>query len=264
MSIEMAVLGSGSAGNSTLLRFTGNGAVHHGLIDAGLSPRETAKRLAGFGMQLRDIEFILLTHLDSDHFREGWPSACERHCIRMHAHRRHARQTRAWLGMARQLEPFDGSFRLLDSIEVHPVLLAHDNLGTVGYVIEHAGARLGFATDLGRVPSALYDAFIDLDLLAIESNHDRDMQLRSNRPPFLKARIMGGSGHLSNEQSLEAVERIAQRSRLRHIVLLHLSRECNCPTMVADLYRQRAARLAELLTVSRQNEPTPLMSCGWE
>jgi hypothetical protein len=78
----------------------------------------------------------------------------------------------------------------------------------------------------------------------------------------LKRRIMGGLGHLSNEQSLEAVLDIAGRCDLGHVVLLHLSRQCNDPTIVRDLYAQRAPDLLGRLTITNQYEPTPVLHVG--
>jgi phosphoribosyl 1,2-cyclic phosphodiesterase len=260
----MAVLGSGSSGNSTILVFENGGAPRRILIDAGLSPRETARRLHGFGIHPAQIDHILITHVDHDHFRETWTRACERWAIDVHAHLRHCRGHSPLRGLARRLHGFNASFELGQSIRVTPLGLAHDSLGSTGYLIEHDGRRLGFATDLGRVSDGLHDYFVDLDLIAIESNYDRTMQLESARPPFLKRRIMGGAGHLSNEQALDAVLAIASRCRLQHIVLLHLSRQCNCPDLVRRLYEARAPELRDFLTISSQHAPTAMLALDRE
>ncbi len=86
------------------------------------------------------------------------------------------------------------------------------------------------------------------------------MQVASPRPPALKSRIMGGLGHLSNEQSFDAVRSIAATCDLRHIVLLHLSRHCNDPALVHRLYAERAPHLLSRLTITNQWEPTPLLN----
>ena len=70
---------------------------------------------------------------------------------------------------------------------------------------------------------------------------------------------MGGAGHLSNEQSLDAVLEIAARSTLSHVVPLHLSRQCNSPTIVKRLYARRAPHLLDALTISSQRTPTPML-----
>jgi phosphoribosyl 1,2-cyclic phosphodiesterase len=260
MSLSFCVLGSGSSGNSTVVRLNGQGAVRHVLIDAGLSPRQTAKRLAPLDLALADISDVVLTHLDSDHIAGGWRRGIIRHNIRLHIHHRHARAA-ARMGLSEDhISAFGECLALSERTQLRSVLLDHDELGTVGFVLEHDGARLGFATDLGQVCGRLLEHFTALDALAIESNYDPQMQLSSGRPASLKRRIMGGRGHLSNEQSLSAVLQIAGRSSaLSHIALLHLSRQCNDPAIVRNLYRQRAPHLAERLTITCQHRPTPMI-----
>lgn len=112
---------------------------------------------------------------------------------------------------------------------------------------------MGYATDLGRVPERLIERLRGVDVLAIESNYCPRMQMVSTRPWHLKQRIMGGFGHLSNEQALEAIAAIEPRE---HVVLLHLSRECNCPSLVARLH----AGSDYALTISDQETATRWVS----
>jgi hypothetical protein len=106
-------------------------------------------------------------------------------------------------------------------------------------------------------------AFADLDVLAIESNYDPHLQRTSGRPIFLQQRIMGGKGHLSNQQAFDAVRAVldrCERSGARlpsHIVLLHRSRDCNCPRLLRQLF-VRDARIAPRLTLAEPFEPS-----GW-
>lgn len=261
MSLSFCVLASGSSGNCTVLICEGNGQRTCVMIDAGLSPRATARRLKPLGLGLSDLSLALLTHLDKDHLHPGWRKAIKRFNLnlRLHIHERHRRA--AWQAgwSARCVDLFNGSIDLNGCARVKSLMLAHDDLGSVGFVIEHACMRLGYATDLGRVPPSMLRHFVDLDALAIESNYDRGMQLASARPAFLKRRIMGGMGHLSNEQALEAVRQIDGCSRLSHIVLLHLSRHCNDPALVQQLYSTRAPYLVDRLTITNQYRPSPLL-----
>lgn len=258
MAMSLAILGSGSSGNCSLLSLhDGNGESMHVLIDAGLSPRETGRRLGAFGVGVADITDILITHFDGDHFNPGWPARLATTPVRVHAHRRHrnpAGRARIPRGL---LTLHDGDITFGPaSTRIETMLLAHDAHGTVGFVIEHGGARLGYATDLGRVPLSLYERFTGLDALALESNYDVQMQQQSARPAFLRRRIMGGTGHLSNDQALDAVLRIADASKLQHVALLHLSRQCNCPRLVQSLYARQASHLLDRLTITSQHRPT--------
>jgi phosphoribosyl 1,2-cyclic phosphodiesterase len=256
MSIEVCVLASGSSGNCTVVRTPG-GVM---LLDAGLGPRVTAKRLDGTGVLLRDIRAICLTHLDSDHFRPSWLGTILNHGIRIHCHRSRVSEVLELLDHD-AAEPlvsgFDDAFEPLDGLRTQAIPLAHDRTGSHGFVLDGFGCRVGWATDLGRVPAALHEHFCDLDLLALESNYDPQMQLISPRPSFLKNRIMGGAGHLSNDQALETISRILDRCEQHrrrlpaHIVLLHRSRDCNCPKLMRKLFA-RDARIARRLTLTEQ------------
>ncbi len=269
--MQICILGSGSSGNSTLLRL-GSRAI---LIDAGFGPRAILKRLNHTGISLNDIHAILLTHLDRDHFNLNWPATLLRHSIRLYCHERHLYQlyripstsktptTPQMLHREKLLFSFqDRSFDIQLSdhrLNINPIRFDHDRAGTVGFRISAADHALAFATDLGRIPDSLIDHFTNTDFLAIESNYDPTMQLASDRPDALKCRIMNGAGHLSNEQAFSAVLNIVEKSDTppAHIIKLHLSRQCNDPRIVADQYRQHP-NLAKRLTIADQFQPS-----GW-
>jgi phosphoribosyl 1,2-cyclic phosphodiesterase len=267
MSIELCVLASGSGGNCSLVR-TPAGAM---LIDAGIGPRVTARRMNGTGVGLRDVRAICLTHLDRDHFTPNWTRTIVDRDLRVYCHE--SRVDELLLGcddaLARHVVGFDSPFEPLEGLALHPLVLAHDEHGSCGFVIEGFGCRVGYATDLGRAPAELIDRFTGLDVLALESNYDPQMQVDSGRPWFLKQRIMGGRGHLSNPQAFAAVRAILDRCEIEgarlpaHIVLLHRSRECNCPKLLRKLF-SRDARIAGRLTLAEQFErsewlrPSPL------
>lgn len=265
MPLEICVLASGSSGNCTLVR-TPSGAM---LLDAGIGPRVAAKRLVGTGVTLADVKAICLTHLDRDHFSPYWLPLALKHgakvfcaASRVEVLHRIAEETLSD-AFAALVTPFDAadSFETLPGLSINSIRLAHDAHGSHAFVIDGFGCRIGYATDLGKVPSALVDAFVDLDILCIESNYDPQLQLDSARPFFLKNRIMGGRGHLSNQQAFDAVKLVLDRAERasmrqpRHIVLLHRSRECNCPNRVRSLF-SRDARIAPRLTLAEQYQPT--------
>lgn len=258
MSLSFCVLGSGSSGNATLLHVDSPGDPRFLLLDAGLSPRETAKRLAPLGLTLADISHILVTHLDADHLNIGWVAGLERHDIHLCVHQRHAPLAGRIGFPVRRTSTFRDHLQL-GPLCVHALLFAHDDLGTVGFILDHDGRRLAFATDLGRIPPSLAEALADVHALAIESNYDRNLQITSARPDYLKRRIMGGQGHLSNEQCLDLVLAVAQRAPLEHIALLHLSRQCNDPRIIHALYADRAPHLLDRLTITSQYTPTPML-----
>ena len=256
----LRVLASGSAGNCSVLvvpSATGDDAGGAGparvvLIDAGLSPRKTETLLADSGIGLEDVSDILLTHLAHDHAHTGWarPAVAPNATLRIHrAHMGRAR--RAGL-LHRRTEPMDdGPNEIARTLTADTARMAHDDLGVCVFRLrlDQVGCDIGFATDLGRPTEALIDHLTGVDVLAIESNYCPDMQESSDRPAFLKRRIMGGAGHLSNEEAAEAVDRIGPRE---HVVFLHLSRDCNQPERVSALHE--GADYA--WTIASQSTPT--------
>jgi phosphoribosyl 1,2-cyclic phosphodiesterase len=264
MSIELSILGSGSSGNASVLR-SAAGAI---LIDAGLGPRTVAKRLINSGTLLADIRAIVLTHLDRDHFSCNWVRTIVDRQIPVFVHacrrddlRRITADCPAAADFLTLIVPFNNTFTPLAGLQFDAIPLAHDREGSHGFVITHGDATIGFATDLGRVPPVLIQRFTGVDILAIESNYDLLMQRSSGRPACLQSRIMGGSGHLSNDQALAAVRTIldrcetAQQAFPAHIVLLHRSRQCNCPKLLTRLF-STDARIAPRLTLADPFTPT--------
>jgi phosphoribosyl 1,2-cyclic phosphodiesterase len=253
--LSFFVLGSGSSGNCSLLRL-GDRWI---MIDAGFSMKQTKARMRTHGVQLSDVCDVVVTHFDRDHFNPVWCRTFLREGVRVHVHERHVnRAKRAGLDES-CIVPFRTAIQL-HSTTVETIHFAHDALGTVGFIFDTGSVRFGYATDLGRVPQQLLDRFVELDAIAIESNYDTRMQLLSNRPEELKNRIMDGGGHLSNEQSLAAICHIDAESSLQHIVLLHLSRQCNSPRIIQDLYLENAPHLCQQLTMTSQDRCSRLLT----
>jgi len=267
MSLDLCILASGSAGNCSVVR-TPRGVL---LIDAGIGPRTAARHMAGLGLSLDGIAGVCVTHLDSDHLsgnflawlcRRGIPIFCHRD--KLSTLEQVARRRTILL---RNVHGFgDEPFEPVDGLAVEPVAVNHDAEGAHAFLLEMRGQRIGFATDLGRVPPTLIDRFCDrggLDVLAIESNYCPQMQMSSTRPVFLKRRIMGGYGHLSNQQAFDAVRRTMDRQLSEgnglpgSIVLLHRSRDCNCPAKMTELF-SRDRRIPRRLVLAEQHRPT-----GW-
>ncbi len=254
------VLASGSRGNCTVLRAGGRVI----LLDAGLSPRRTARLLHEVGLSLSRVTDIVLTHLDTDHCHAGWcagakgggaPNAL------VHVHRGHRGRAERMGLLHRRSRLFDDAVRLDESrdgshqrVRMTAAIASHDSLGVAAFRVRiDDDADLGYATDLGHVPGAIVEHLRGVDALAFESNYCPELQLASDRPEFLKRRIMGGGGHLSNQECADAVRRIAPKPGAP-VVLLHLSEECNTPERARAGFERSPWKVA----VSNQHEPT-----GW-
>jgi phosphoribosyl 1,2-cyclic phosphodiesterase len=255
--LEFAVLGSCSSGNSSVLRVEAHGETRQILIDGGVSPRTTRGLLSALGFNPDETTDLLFTHFDHDHAKAGWARAAMRDGLRLRCSHRHVPLARERGYPDVSIETFDarGDGFDLGAIRVIPCENPHDDGGTVAFRFETPAGVLGLATDLGRASGALIEAMRGVDILAIESNYDRDMQLASDRPAFLKDRIMGGKGHLSNEECIEAVRAIAWPRGPEHVVLLHLSRDCNCPDLVRSLWKAALPELEPRLTIARPFDP---------
>jgi phosphoribosyl 1,2-cyclic phosphodiesterase len=256
MSLELCILASGSAGNAAIVRSPA-GIL---LIDAGIGPRTLAERLDGTGVRLTDIGALCLTHLDGDHFSPRWSPTlrCLNIPICCHANKVGA-LTLCSPELVPLIRPFEVEvFSPIDGLRCDPIPFAHDSLGSHGFVIDGFGYRIGYATDLGHVPSYFFDRFCDLDCIALEANYDPKMQADSSRPSFLKRRITGSRGHLSNFQALAAIRKLLARTHQLpdHIVLLHRSQECNCPELVREMFSVDR-RIAPRLTLAQQHERSP-------
>lgn len=251
--LHFVVLGSSSSGNCSMLRLETPLGARQVLVDAGLSPRAVRGRLAALGYDAAATTDVLFTHFDRDHAQPGWTRAALAQGMRLRCSRGHLAHARERGYPDACIETFDprGPAFSLGEIRVEPCESPHDDGGTVAFRFETPAGSIGFATDLGRASGALVEAMRGVDLLAIESNYDRAMQLGSARPPALKSRIMGGRGHLSNEECVDAVRAIAWPREPEHVVLLHLSRECNCPDLVRSLWRRDLPSLEPRLTIAR-------------
>lgn len=252
---ELIVLASSSSGNASAL-IVGTGKMRRvTLIDGGLSPRRTYRCLGALGLGPEHLDRIIFTHLDRDHAHAGWVRGLPRHAEFV-IHRRHRARGERMGMLVRRTRIFNEPFELPAGIIVQPTLAAHDDLGVVAFRFQFPSdgtdqrRSLGYATDLGRVPDALLDAFQGVQHLAIESNYCPEMQHASDRPDFLKHRIMNGSGHLSNEECVQAVRQI---NPTQSVVLLHLSRECNTPERAAAGHAGAPYELA----ISDWSEPIP-------
>jgi phosphoribosyl 1,2-cyclic phosphodiesterase len=256
MDATFAVLGSGSSGNCSFLSNLIGGV----LIDLGLGPRQVGSRLAACGRSWDAVDAAILTHTHSDHWKESTLAHLVRRGIPLHCHAEHVwhlrRVSAAFsellsAGLVRNYEegrPYD----VLSGVCCHSFAVSHDSAPTFGFrfdvrqsLFERAWS-LAYVADLGCWTEGILHHLKDVQVLALEFNHDEHLQRNSGRPARLIDRVLGDRGHLSNEQAAELLGRAIAASNsgtLRSVVQLHLSRQCNNPRL-ASLVAQR--RLNEL------------------
>lgn len=258
MSFMVASLASGSSGNSYYFQ-SPEGAV---LVDAGLSGKTIVENIHLAGGDPGLVRGIIVTHDHTDHVsgagalqrRYGWK-------LWMTEGSRDAAAARLGRVAVETVRPGSG----LSAAGLHFEFLAtpHDCLEPIMLTVERAGRRCGVFTDLGHVFPELPTALDSLDLVFMESNYDPNL-LAANRkyPPFLKARISGKRGHLSNREAAETI-RDLPGARLRRVILSHLSKENNNPDLALACFAHVAGdRIRELdIKVGVAPRDAPIRLC---
>lgn len=215
-------LASGSKGNCIYLN-TPHCKV---LIDAGLSGRAITKKLAEIDVDISEIDAILVTHEHSDHI-QGLRVLAFKHEIPVFANHETAKGIVDHFHDCPKFKIFStGETFEYGGMEIHPFSIQHDTLDPVAFTIKVDGLKLGFCTDLGFVTSLVRNHLLQCDYLYLEANHEPSMVHSSPRPAVYKQRVLGRSGHLSNQACGELLTQIAH-PELKHVHLAHLSEECN-------------------------------------
>lgn len=232
--MEITILASGSAGNAVLLR-SDSAAV---LVDAGLSARKLCKLLESVGCPAASLTAILLTHEHGDHAR-GLKVLAPKANVPVYATPLTADSLRRSGVEARWVLFSSGSRFLLGDFEVLPFSVPHDAADPVGFVMRTGDRAFGVLTDLGYGTRQVIESVRGVEALLIETNHDEDLLNRDPKRPWsVKQRILSRHGHLSNAAAAELVAQIATE-RLRHVVLGHLSRDCNSTDLATLAVRHR-------------------------
>lgn len=233
MGLRFAYLGSGSQGNGLVVESGGTRV----LLDCGFTIKDTVARLARLGLAADDLDAIVVTHEHDDHVG-GVGRLARRFGLPVWATHGTVRESDGVLDGAdiRIIEgyrPFS-----VGPIEILPYPVPHDAGEPAQYVFSDGAVRLGVLTDVGQGTPHVTAVLSGCDALALECNHDRDMLWRGPYPPSLKERVGGRLGHLDNASSAALLAAL-DRSRLQHVVAVHLSQQNNSP----DLARRALAEV---------------------
>lgn len=257
--MELIVLGSGSSGNTAVLR-SGDTTI---LIDAGLSARRTLQRLASAGLDPGQISAILLTHEHGDH-AGGLPVLLQSLRCPVYATRLTAEEVRGQdpRNAAAEWRLFTtGNSFTLASLQVTAFSVPHDAADPVGFTIRHESVSIGILTDLGHVTKSVVHHVTGVDCLFVEANHDEQLLQSDTKRPFsIKQRIMSPHGHLSNRAAAELVAQ-SLTPALRHVVLGHLSRDCNTAQLALGAMEKTLAEARTLQVMcALPDEVSPAVS----
>jgi phosphoribosyl 1,2-cyclic phosphodiesterase len=246
MSFAFNVLTSGSTGNATLVQASGR----TWLIDVGHSAKKMEQIIGEAGVKAPELAGILITHEHSDHIK-GLGVFARKFNIPVYAN------AGTWKALETSIGDLDDANRItfptgdqLDTagLRITSFPISHDASEPVGYAFEHGGKKLGVATDLGYASAKVKQAIFDSDKLVLEANHDTEL-LRMGRYPWnIKRRILGDTGHLSNEAAGEVLVDMVE-GRTTDVFLAHLSLQHNMIDLarmsVNQVLRERGIDLAQ-------------------
>ncbi len=261
MGVSLAVLASGSRGNSTLL----SSSKTHVLVDAGISCREICQRLKAIGLDPHSLSAVLITHEHADHIA-GLRVFAKKFKVPVFmtgaTHRAWARALRDESGEAAEIDKLEvfapgHSFQVGD-IAITPFTIPHDAIDPVGFTFRVEGIKLAVATDLGYLPLSVIDHLRGCEILVIESNHDLEMLRGGPYPWSVKQRVMSRVGHLSNEALAEFFASDYD-GHAAYVVLAHLSEQNNHPAVARRVAEQalgtRRTLLHNRVLLATQDQP---------
>jgi phosphoribosyl 1,2-cyclic phosphodiesterase len=247
MAVSLTVLASGSKGNCSLLS-TSRTRI---LVDAGISCRETLRRVTSANGEMPCVDAILISHEHSDHVA-GLYQLARRLKATVYltgaTHTAWQRQNRSTgkTELAR-VEHFAAGKRFaVGDIEVLPFTTPHDAADPVGFTFECEGVKIGIATDLGYMPASVIQHLRGCDGLVLESNHDLEMLRSGPYPWMVKQRVLSRVGHLSND-SLAQFFRSDYDGSAAFVVLAHLSEHNNHPEIARREAEQALGERQDLL-----------------
>jgi phosphoribosyl 1,2-cyclic phosphodiesterase len=247
-------LQSGSNGNCIYIETAGK----RFLFDAGISCVEADRRLAAFGRDIQDVDALIISHDHGDHVRHagvyqrkyGLPVFITQKTFGYAVSRYN-------LGKLDSIHHFStGEEIRFDDVVVHSIPSPHDGVDGSVFVISSCEKRIGIFTDIGCVTDDMHQTIAKLDAVFVESNYDPEMLRNGYYPAFLKRRISGPRGHLSNRQ---AAELLLAGANLKWACLAHLSKNNNDPSLALKTHREIVPGELRLHVASRY-EATGILS----
>jgi phosphoribosyl 1,2-cyclic phosphodiesterase len=247
MSLFIASLNSGSNGNCYYIG-NENEAI---LVDAGISCRETEKRMKRLGLAIEKIKAVFISHEHKDHI-SGIPVLANKHQLPVYITK--ATQKLGRLSLEKHLT---NRFQANEPVRIGELVITaftkmHDAGDPHSFIVASGAVTVGIFTDIGIACQQVTGYFRQCHAAFLEANYDEDMLRNGSYPYFLKQRITDGRGHLSNLQALELF-RDHRPSFMSHLILSHLSKNNNHPELVRNLFSKHAGN-TEIIVASREEE----------
>ena len=234
--MRLCSIASGSSGNCI---YVGSEATHL-LVDVGISGKKTETGLNSLGVSPRDLDGILITHEHADHIA-GIGVMARKYEVPIYATAGTIEAIKACSNVGKIEEDLfievqaDKKLTIKD-ITVNPMKISHDAAEPVAYRFSYGSRKIAVCTDLGVYNDYTVECLKGMDALLLEANHDVNMLQVGPYPYYLKQRILGDRGHLSNENSGRLLSRILH-DKLNTIILGHLSKDNNLPELAYEAVR---------------------------
>lgn len=249
-------LGSGSGGNALVVEARDGLAVTRVLVDNGFNLRQLGRRLERAGLSLHDIDAVLVTHEHSDHVGGVARFACKAG-IPVFCSEGTARAARLRELGVEWCELVSGVRQELGALVIDPYEVPHDAAEPLQFVFGDGGRWLGLLTDAGEPTTVMIAALRRVDALVLECNHDEQMLRTGPYASFLKSRIGGARGHLSNTQAA-ALLRQLDCVRLQWVAAAHLSAQNNTKALACAAVAAVLGCIGDDVAVADQEE-----GLGW-
>lgn len=261
--MKLCSIASGSSGNCI---YVGSNNTNL-LIDAGVSAKRIENGLNEIEILPDTLQGILITHEHSDHV-SGLGILARRYHIPIYATYETARaisQIKSLGEIPQELYHYiqpDEAF-MINDICVEPFATSHDASNPVCYTMQSDGQKVGIATDLGKYDDYIVSKLTDSEVLYIEANHDVNMLMVGKYPYYLKQRILGDRGHLSNDTSADLISKLIH-PKLQSILLAHLSKENNYEelayeTVCCELMKRGCGFSAKKISVAHRDQPSGMV-----
>ncbi len=221
------------------------------LVDIGVSYKKVNDSLSNFNIKADEIKRVYITHAHADHV-QGLLTFMKNHAAEVFTRdatkRVLLKKYPALIKFEQRIKPLNGTKEdTLDDLTVRYCRLPHQGRGAdyddtgehIGFVFEAYGYKMSFMTDLGHMNDNLKRFHSNNDVYFIEANYDLVMQNQSDRPIFLKNRIIGDYGHLSNLQTAEYLYELADPKKTKHVFLAHISRDCNSSELAVSTVKKK-------------------------
>ncbi len=250
MALQITSLNSGSNGNCY---YIGNGT-EAVLVDMGISCKETEKRMQALGLDIKKVKAIFISHEHTDHIK-GLATIASKYALPVFI----TQPTYLKSGLQLQTTALQW-IKAHEAVPVGNLTVTafpkkHDAHDPHSFVITGDGVTVGVFTDIGAACINVTQYFGQCHAAFLEANYDEDLLENGRYPYFLKNRIRGGLGHLSNKQALE-IFTTHRPSFMSHLFLSHLSKDNNDPQLVQDLFENHS--LSTKIIVAPRHKATDI------